>query len=572
MNTFENLLNLKASSRGVPQSGTTWRSSKFNIKLWIASLLLVARNDKSWFIKGVIILFFLFSFSPTFLFAGEIEDALKDRLNHSSQMKSSAWMKDYYLKREYKPVWNLKENDLKKAAQMLKSIDAAKSHGLNPNNYRHEEISRLISEKIDERGLIDLELILTDSFFLLGSHLSAGIINPFSFNAIWLNEGERERLTGLLNDLSGSESVEAVFAKLYPSNPEYAGLMKALLNYEALLERGGWNEFPKKWDKKLEPGMHDERVKALRSRLQSPSIVEDELLYDDALQKAVIEFQLHNGLKPDGVVGKFTVQALSTSVDDRICQMKIGLDRLRSLSRLFSDDDYIFVNIPDFYVKVFQSKKSVLEMKAIVGRPSRKTPMMKGKVGYIIFSPKWHIPKTILMKDKIPEAIKNPEFFKKHRMKVYLKGEGVFEEVDSTAVDWSTVDESNNPYMVVQDPGDDNALGRIKFIFPNKDDVYMHDTPTKNLFDHDMRLYSSGCVRIEKPVELGTLLLRDQAEFTVERIGQLMHMDHERVVYLTNKIPVYLLYLTAWADSDGSPQFRFDVYGYDKKAGRTICD
>jgi murein L,D-transpeptidase YcbB/YkuD len=224
---------------------------------------------------------------------------------------------------------------------------------------------------------------------------------------------------------------------------------------------------------------------------------------------------------------------------------------------------HIRVNIPAFHLSVHENDQIPLEMRVIVGSKENSTPMLDGRIEYLVFSPYWNIPLSIATKELVPKIRKDPNFLRKEEMEVVRVSGDSVQTVDASKVDWDSITEGS-AYQLRQRPGASNALGLVKFIFPNRYNVYLHDTPSDNLFDRLTRTLSHGCIRVENPTRLAVYVLRDQPEWTGERIDQAMHAEKEKSVPLKTPLPIHLLYWTAWADADGTAHFREDVYGYDE--------
>ena len=271
-------------------------------------------------------------------------------------------------------------------------------------------------------------------------------------------------------------------------------------------------------------------------------------------------FQDDWGLNTDGVIGKSTLEDLNSLPFKLISQLKVNMERYRWLP-LQVTEKYIIINIANFKLDLIEGTDTLISMRAIVGKESRTTPVFNERISYIVFSPNWTVPHTILQDDVIPELLKGSEYLEKRNMKL-LRHDG--SELAYSDIDWSTISKNNFPYMVRQNPGPGNALGRVKFMFPNTYNVYIHDTPSKGYFARDDRAISSGCVRVEKPFDLAVLLLSDSPEWSPANIRNAMQQDKEQTVRLKIPVDVVLIYLTAWTDGKDRIQFRKDVYQRDE--------
>jgi murein L,D-transpeptidase YcbB/YkuD len=330
----------------------------------------------------------------------------------------------------------------------------------------------------------------------------------------------------------------------------------------------------------LKPGMQDPRVPALRARLvvtrdlqaggmeppappQEPaSPLQDgaEFVYDAGLEAAVQRFQERHGLTPDGVVGRATLAAMNVPAEARVAQIRINLERARWVMHELKGN-FVLVNVAGFDVSYFRDDEPVWTSKVIVGRPYRETPIFKSLITYVVFNPTWTIPPTILVKDKLPVIKRDPGYLARNNIRV-IDSRG--REVDPYSVNWSQYGAGRlPPYQLRQDPGEDNALGLVKIMFPNPHMVYLHDTPTKSLFDKDERTFSSGCIRVEKAFELAELVLDDPQRWNPQTMAEVVASKKMQTVNLPQPLPVLILYWTAQPRPDGQVIFHNDVYGRD---------
>jgi len=271
-------------------------------------------------------------------------------------------------------------------------------------------------------------------------------------------------------------------------------------------------------------------------------------------------FQLRNGLAADGVVGKATIEAMNIPVEDRIATIEANLERWRWLSDDLGES-YIKVNIANFELQVIEKDDMVFKTEAIVGLNSRETPVFSSIMTYLVLNPDWTVPPTILNTDIIPSVINNPGYLAEKNLKI-LRNDGT--EVDPSTIDWINIVTAGFPYRIHQEPGPGNALGRVKFMFPNKFSVYIHDTPNHNLFGRTDRSLSSGCIRVNNPLALAAWLMKDSPAWTPAQIKNVIDEGKERTVNLAKPIQVHIVYLTAWASDEGLAYFRKDIYNRDQ--------
>ena len=279
------------------------------------------------------------------------------------------------------------------------------------------------------------------------------------------------------------------------------------------------------------------------------------------MRDAVESFQSHHGLPPTGRLDRATMTAMNVPLAERIRQVRINLERWRWMPDDLGDR-HIIVNIPEFHLKAIEGSREVLDIRAIVGRTGDETPVLSKEMTTVVFSPYWNIPETIATDETLPEIANDPSFLEKNNIEVVRVSTGSPEVVDPETVDWDDP-ETLKSLSFRQRPGEGNALGLVKFLFPNPENVYVHDTPGDHLFSRIGRSFSHGCVRIEQPIALAEYLLRDQRQWSPEAIQAAMNAGTEKHVKITTPIPIHLTYFTAWTDANGGLNFRDDVYGYD---------
>lgn len=493
----------------------------------------------------------------------------------------------FYERRGFQPAWVGDNGPSPAAAELARALAGAREQGLQPDDYHAsavDSLRRVIQRTFSARAVADpalagdFELLCTDAYLLYGSHLLGGRTNPVSLAATWNLEGRRADLVAVLEEALASGEPSALseaLTELEPPEPEYQALRAALDRYRSVVERGGWTSVPD--GPKLEVGQTGDRVRALRARLMAtgdlvpgagPSQTSEaadrpgEAAFDAALKSAVERFQERHGLDVDGVVGPATLRALNVPAEARMQQIVVNLERWRWLPNNLGAQ-HIRVNIAGYWMQVIEDGEDVLSMRVIAGRPYRQTPVFTGQMSYLVFNPYWHVPHNIAVQDKLPEIKKDPSYLARQNVEVFRGwgSDGIL--VDPATVDWSALAAKNFPYRLRQKPGPQNALGQVKFMFPNPHNVYLHDTPTRGLFARAERNFSSGCIRLERPIDLAVYLLADEPGWSLARIQQVLSTSAEQTVVLRRKVPVHLLYWTAWAEDDVI-SFRNDVYDRDR--------
>ena len=297
-------------------------------------------------------------------------------------------------------------------------------------------------------------------------------------------------------------------------------------------------------------------------------------VYDKQVKQAVTDFQKRHGLLVDGILGPQTYRALNVSIDDRIDQILLNMERWRWLPKDLSpspdNDRYIMVNIPAFQVRVMENNKEVMQMKAIVGETMHTTPVFSNQIQYLMFSPYWNVPNSIVEQDIKPKLQRDLGWLERNNMEMVTTFGPNARRVPVSRVNWNTMTRYNFKYRIRQRPGPNNSLGRVKFMFPNEYSVYLHDTPADHLFSESERDFSHGCVRVERPADLATYLLQDKSGWDRNRVTGAMNAGKQQRVNLEKNVPVYLVYFTAWVDENGTVNFRDDLYEHDEALARQL--
>ncbi len=480
------------------------------------------------------------------------------------EMAAATVVPALYDRHDYAPVWS---NPLS-VHQLVQAIARCDADGLNPADYHLDTIRRLL-ERNQETGLSNpertayLDLLLTDALVRLGYHLAFGKVDPHTLDTDWSMPGPGTDLKALLlsSPAITSGRIDALLQSLRPHSARYGQLQQALAQYRAYRDRGGWQ--PVAAGPALKPGMTEARVPALRARLAVTGDLAtgepQSMDYDESLSTAVRHFQRRHGLEADGVTGDRTLAELNVPVEARIEQIRANLERARWIPHDLPDD-FIQVDIAGYTVRLVQGRRVVWETRAIVGQPVRQSPVLHSTLSRLEINPSWTVPPVVLARDVLPELRRNPGYLQeKHMQVIDFQGN----PVDTTGVDWSRYRAYNFPWMIRQQPGPQNALGRVKFLFPNTHSVYLHDTPVKALFRQPERAFSSGCIRVEHPLELAERLLQHNAGWDHKRLLHALESSVTHSVSLSRPIDIFLMYWTVEVADDGTVQFHDDIYGRD---------
>lgn len=474
-----------------------------------------------------------------------------------------AW---FYAERDYAPAWDRDD----RLPGLVEALERLAQDGLDPQHYWLAELRARVAASGDGNAEIACtDLLATEAYLSALRDLARGRLDPDEIERIWQltddREGENLRVVvlagGMLDDIDGA------FDRARPSTRQYRGLRAA---YARMVERARSEDWPRvPTGPLLRKGDSDPRVSLLRARLQlapdgDSSRPRNGTVVDRELAAAVQEFQMRHGLTPDGIVGPETLAALNVPAVKRLEQLRVNLERMRWLARKRPQTG-IVVDIAGARIEYRREGEVVWEGRVQVGRPARPTPRLKSEVTHLTFHPSWTVPPTILKEDMLPRIRRDPGYLDRNRIRV-LDYSGT--ELDPLEVDWDQPD----GILLRQGAGPDNPLGTVAIRFPNPFLVYLHDTPSKRIFERARRQVSSGCVRVERPMELAGLLIEDGSDADTEHGAQLLEMGETANFYLTRPIPILLGYWTADVAGDGSLRFRPDIYERDGRIARALAE
>ncbi|MCB2170036.1 MAG: L,D-transpeptidase family protein [Deltaproteobacteria bacterium] len=480
----------------------------------------------------------------------------------------------FYATRDYEPAWVDQFGLLPEGAMALAVVKQAGNQGLRYADYRNPWLDDLL-DGVTTRPVIigptfngkqvQLDLAVTEMVLRYAWHRTMGRIDPMMIYGVTTEKEPVRDLAVALAESLESGRLDVFFAQLGPQHTAYRALQKSLSRYQRIKTAGGWSAIDD--GPPLEHGECGVRVAQLRNRLGVSGDVHDasELktaCFDDRLATAVAEFQRRHGLNADGVVGERTLAALNVPVEQRIRQIQLNLERWRWMPEDLGSR-YVLVNIPGFQMQVIEAGQVVKTMRTIVGQKRRPTPVLSSKITYLEINPYWYVPPKIAREDLLPKIQENPSYLVRQNFRVFDSWDKDARELNPFTINWASLSEDHFPFRLRQEPSAHNALGRVKFMFPNELSVYIHDTPSKNLFKRSSRPFSSGCVRVEAPLELVTLLLRHQ-NWDQARLAEAVASNQRQVVILDDPMPVHLVYLTAWVDAGGETHFGKDIYGHDQ--------
>jgi murein L,D-transpeptidase YcbB/YkuD len=516
-----------------------------------------------------------------------------DRISHEIRNITSAekppaylegvrWklVRQIYQDRQYRPLWVGIRPVPERTKELIANLCDAEREGLRPADYRLPELRRTLErlrpsldkQRPEAYAVLDLEL--TRRFLDYGGDLLAGRLDPKAVSSEWYIRARRSSIEGTLRGAVQAEEFQGMVAPLRPQLAGYAELVKALARYREILTHGGWPQVPGR--SRLRRGDQGARVAVLRRRLRITGDLRGSAgrkpVYNRAVAKAVARFQSRHGIPSNGIVDAATLAALNVPVRVRIRQIQLNLERYRWLPAEFGPR-YIYVNIPDYKLYAYDVGKPVLNMRVVVGDEFGKaTPVFADSMTFVVFRPYWYVPQRILVREILPRIRKKRSYLVRHHFEVVnAKRESLV--LNPRRINWSRVDLTK--VRVRQRGGSPtNPLGLVKFMFPNQFAVYLHDTPTRKLFNRPKRTLSHGCVWVEKPVQLADYVLAGQDDWNEKKIREAMETAHSaseggsadgHTVTLERPLPVYIVYFTAFV-RDGILNFRRDPYGKDREA------
>ncbi len=488
----------------------------------------------------------------------------------------------FYEDRNFAPAWLEDGRPSARLTALAQALRSAETEGLVPADYHLAKILGLAGGGSGWSGgaslpaaarNADLDMLATDAFLTYGFHLSNGKVNPDTLEAVWQRDCLDDGLAAVLDTALASGRVAGTLSGLAPQHPYYTDLKSALASARARAKKSRWERLPHGFA--VKKGESGPAARTLRRRLLDSGDLREEGkkagdAFDAALEAALRRFQARHGLEPSGVLGAATLESLDISPQDEVRKLELNLERWRWLPRELGGR-FIHVNVADFELEVCEKFKRVLAMKVVVGSEAWQTPDFSSTMIELVVNPFWTIPVPVLLKEISQYILQDPCYLSNNKM-VVLRGRGDNErEVDPPSIDWSRLDEKTLDFRVRQDPGPLNVLGRLKFVFPNRFEIFLHDTPYQEDFAKVKRTYSHGCIRAEKPVELAAYVLRGRPGWDMGAVLEAIDRGRELKVRLAAPIPVHFLYSTAWVDDSAAVQFRPDIYGRDARLAEALA-
>ena len=478
----------------------------------------------------------------------------------------------FYKQRDYQIVWLTPDGLLPQGTVLIETVRHAGREGLHTPRLALQHLDRILSDLSDTPTqfldlMIQADLMLTEMALNYATHISRGQIGSQAKHTQRMVNSDpiEEDIGGQLLCALDQRLLESYLSSLGPRHAQYRTLKACLARYETIKQLGGWPQVPD--GPKLMLGHRAPRVVILRQRLMIagdlPIIASSSSdIVDADLMSAVKRFQSRHGIQTDGIVGPDTLSVLNVPVQQRIDQIRLNMERWRWMPRNLGPQ-YLMVNIPSFELKIVENGSVVNTMRAIVGKSQRPTPVMSGRMTHMELNPYWNIPQKIARTDILPKIQNDPGYIQRAAIEVLEGWQPDERPLDPKAIDWSRFSYHYLPYRLRQQPSAHNALGKIKFMFPNRRAIYIHDTPGKSLFELDKRTFSSGCVRVEDPIDLARYLLKRQ-QSAQKRLAKAIKSQKHRVILLNQTVPVHLVYFTVWMDKGGCVNFLQDIYQRDR--------
>ncbi|WP_420567328.1 L,D-transpeptidase family protein [Thalassovita sp.] len=526
-------------------------------------MLLLTRSGLVRYIGATLVAVFILAF-------GGVQAQAQDMAFKQAVAEAAALDRDiaeFYRDSGYAPVWTGKQGtDRKRRNALIKALNSAPLHGLPADRYNAAELTQMLKSVRSPRDLGKVEVAMSKAFISYARDVQSGILTPSEVDSDIKRKAPLRDRKSYLTAFVDSNPAKFMRA-LPPQTGEYARLLKARLQMEQVVSKGGWG--PKVPGKKLEPGDSGNAVVALRNRLIAMGYLKRSSTrsYDATITKAVQKFQAAHGLADDGVAGATTLQEINVTAESRLKSVLVAMERERWFNRE-RGKRHVLVNLTDYTAKIMDNGKVTFRTRSVVGanKHDRRSPEFSDLMEHMIINPTWNVPRSIAVKEYLPMMQKNANAAGHLKL---LDGSG--RSVSRANIDFSQYDEKNFPFDMKQPPSRSNALGLVKFMFPNRYNIYLHDTPAKSLFARETRAYSHGCIRLQQPFEFAYALLKPQSSNPKGEFHGHLKTGRETQVNLETKVPVHIIYRTALTTAKGQLEFRRDVYGRDGRIWKALA-
>lgn len=483
---------------------------------------------------------------------------------HPRYLSYDSLLRNFYAKRDYHLAWFNRDSITEQVGSFMNMLRQNRELGLLTDSAVMDQRLAFLYDSLmvaggsvaDKNLLQQMELMLSSQFFLFAQKVWGGLTSADAKDLEWFIPRKKMDMTALIGTMLDDGGLSGIA----PLHPQYGMLRKYLQSFhehteplDSLRLTAGTPV----------PGDSSLLIRQIKQRMALLGFTEGNDLsasYTPALDSLIAEYRLCHGLKAKGGINAALIDDLNKPLEMRIRKLLVNMERLRWVPSA-PGDYYLLVNIPGFMLYAYENDSLMWSMPVVVGKPVHQTVVFSGNMKYVVFSPYWNIPRGILANETLPAIKRDPAYLRKKNMEV-VKGKTVVNPAD---VDWQKYSAATFPYMIRQKPGNGNALGKVKFLFPNEYSIYLHDTPSKSHFMEESRSFSHGCIRVSRPAELAGYLLRRDSSWTAEKIAEAMNSDKEKYVTLKEAVPVYIGYFTTWVDSKGRLNSRPDVYGHDAK-------
>ena len=498
-------------------------------------------------------------------FTADFSDSPNNNRLHNMQR----WLSLVYGQTGLQPLWVNIDGPAEKAAILLSVIKNATIEGLDPEQYYISRLTSLWNDKTPE-ALIELDTLLTLAFINYTYDIGGGR-SKFTFNSpAALKEKKIAAYDALklIQTALAAPDLNLFMNNLLPTHRYYTNLRAALPHYQDMAAAGGWPSIAS--GKSIHPGENDSRIPTIKNRLQIEGFLQaattDTTTYDELLAQAVINFQLRHGLTGDGVIGTATIAAMNITAQQKVRQILINLERWRGKDHDLGQK-YVLVDIAGFHLEGITDNQVILDMPVIIGTVLNKTPVFSDLIQYMEINPFWNIPPSIARNEILEEVKKDNNYLNSSNIRVFSDWSHEASEINPLSIDWNKINpQQMSRFKLRQEPGKKNALGSIKFVFPNSSSVYMHDTPSQANFKHAKRAFSHGCIRLQQPVKLADFLMNNRHnDWSQERFHEIINSGKRTIIRLPEPLPVHITYQTVKSDQQGLASFHTDIYDQDRQ-------
>ena len=474
-------------------------------------------------------------------------------------------IKAFYQRRNYQTAWYTNGKLTESAINFIHSINeynTAFNDSSLTNHVSFKDLNLLMNDSLAKnKPIAAIDVKLTILFFIYASKEYYGI-DETVYDLEWFIPRKKKNYELLLDKIS---NVNHDYEKYEPVNSYYKTLKKALLYYRKIEKSGGLPMVSEAYNNLSAT----DSVKYYQTMIEYFKITKDWPVDNDSISNiafinALNSFQQRMGISLSKKLNKITISAMNVPIKERIFQMMVNLERLRWVPELLPNN-YLLVNIPEYKLHVFEHASHLFSMRVVVGKSATATTIFNENLTTIVFSPYWNVPQSIIVKELLPKLKKDPYYLNKKNMEVINNNK----VINSSTINWNNYTKGV-PFVIREKPGVSNSLGLIKFLFPNNYDIYMHDTPSKSLFEKEERAFSHGCIRLAEPLKLASYLLKNDKDITEAKLLKWMNAGVEKYVSVKPPMPVYIVYFTSWVNHKGKVNFRNDVYGLDKKLSNEI--